>query len=71
MKKYTTKRYKCAHSIHNSKVLITCLARRNIFENVAFPKETRQNPPFIKKYAKTSKFSYIEIVLKSSMLDVV
>ena len=28
-----------------------------MFENAAFPKETRQNLPFIEKYA-TSKFSY-------------
>ena len=69
--KYTMKRYKCAHSVHNSKVLRTCLARGNIFENVGFLEETRQNLPFIKKYTKTSKFSYIQIILKSSMLDVV
>ena len=31
----------------------------NIFDNVGFPKETRQNLPFIEKYATTSKFSYI------------
>ena len=30
--KYTTKRYKCAHSVHNSKVIITCLASGNIFD---------------------------------------
>ena len=39
--KYTTKRYKYAHSVHNSKVLRTCLARGNIFENVGFPKEIK------------------------------
>ena len=39
--KYTTKRYKYAHSVHNLKVLRTCLAHGNIFENVGFPKETR------------------------------
>ena len=39
--KYTTKRYKCAHCVHNSKKLRTCLARGNIFEKVWFPKETR------------------------------
>ena len=31
-------RYKCAHSVYNSKVLRTCLAGGNIFENVGFPK---------------------------------
>ena len=30
-----------------------------IFEYVGFPKETRQNLPFIEKYATTSKFSYV------------
>ena len=69
--KYTTKRYKCAHNVHNSKELRMCLARENIFENVGFPKEMKQNLVLIKKYTKTSKFSYIQIVLKSSMLDVV
>ena len=69
--KYTTKRYKRAHSVLYLKVLRTCLARGNIFENVGFPKETREILLFIKKYAKTSRFSYIQIVLKSSMLDVV
>ena len=49
---------KGAHSVHNSKVIKTCLARGKIFENVGFPKETRQNSPFIEKYA-TSKFSYV------------
>ena len=39
--KYTTKKYKCAHSIRNSKELRMCLTRGNIFENVGFPKETR------------------------------
>ena len=29
------------HSVHNLKVLRTCLARGNIFENIGFPKETR------------------------------
>ena len=69
--KFTMKRFKCAHNVHNSKELRMCLAHGNIFENVGFPKETRQTLPFIKKYAKTSKFSYIQIVLKSSMLDIV
>ena len=49
--KYTTKRYINVH--------IACLTRGNIFGNVRFPKETRQNLPFIEKYATTSKFSYI------------
>ena len=66
-KKYTMKRYKHAHSVHNSKVLRTCLAHGNIFKNVGFPKETRQILLFIKKYAMTSKSSYIQIVLKSTM----
>ncbi len=56
---YNEKIYKRAHSVHNSKVIIrTCLARGKIFENVRFLKETRQNLPFIEKYA-TSKFSYV------------
>ena len=50
---------KRAHSVHTSKIIRTCLARGKIFENVRFPKETRQNLPFIEKYATTSKFSYI------------
>ena len=41
------------------------------FGNVGFPKETRYILLFIKKYAKTSKFSYMQIVSKSSMLNVV
>ena len=53
---YSTKRYKRAHSVYNSKVIRTCLTRGNIFENFGFPKETRYILPFIKKYAKTSKF---------------
>ena len=56
---YNEKIHKRAHSVHNSKVIKTCLARGNIFENVGFPKETRQNLLFIEKYATTSKFSYI------------
>ena len=55
---YNEKIDKRAHSVHNSKVIRTCLARGNLFENVGFPKETRQNLPFIEKYAK-SKFSYV------------
>ena len=63
--------HKCAHSVHNSKVIRTCLTCGNIFENVGFPKEMRQNLPFIEKYATTSKFSYIYIDhLESSMLNV-
>ena len=51
--KYRTKRYKRTHSVHHSKVLKPCLPRGNIFENVGFPKETRQNLLSIKKYANT------------------
>ena len=69
-KMFTAKRYKRAHSVHNLKMLRTCLARGNIFENGFFLRD-EINPPVFKKYAKTSKFSYIHIVLKSSMLDVV
>ena len=39
--KYTTKRHKCAQSVHNLKVLRTCLAGGNVFKNVGFFKETR------------------------------
>ena len=53
---YNEKIHKRAQSVHNSKAIGTCLARGKIFENVGFPKETRQNLPFIEKYA-TSKFS--------------
>ena len=56
---YKEKIHKRAHSVYNSKVIRTCLARGKIFENLGFPKETRQNPPFIVKYATTSKFSYV------------
>ena len=56
---YDEKIQKRAHSVHNSKVIRTCLARGKIFENVGFSKETRQNLPFIEKYATISKFSYV------------
>ena len=39
-----------AHSVQNSKVIRTCLARGKILENVGFFKETRQNLPFIEKH---------------------
>ena len=56
---HNEKIHKRAHSVHNSKAIRTCLAHENIFENVGFPKETRQNLPFIEKYTTTSKFLYI------------
>ena len=69
---YPTKRYKRAHSVLNLKVLNTCLARGKIFENVGFFfKRREKSSRLLKKYAKIGKFSYIQIVLKSSMLDVV
>ena len=40
---YNEKIHKRARSVHNSKVIRTCLARGNIFENVGFP------PPDTKK----------------------
>ena len=55
---YNEKIDKHAHSVQNSKVIRTCLARGKILENVGFFKETRQNLPFIEKYA-TNKFSYV------------
>ena len=55
---YNERIHKRAHSVQNSKVIRTCPARGKVFENVGFPKETRQIHPFIEKYA-TSKFSYI------------
>ena len=55
---YNERLHNGTHSVHNSKVIRMCLARGNIFENVGFPKGTRQNLPFIEKYATTSKFSY-------------
>ena len=39
---YNEKIRKRAHSVHNSKVIRTCLSRGKIFENVGFPKETRK-----------------------------
>ena len=48
---------KHAHSVQNSKVIRTCLARGKILENVGFFKETRQNLPFIEKYATNKYFS--------------
>ena len=51
---YNEKILKRPHSVHNSKVIRTCLARGNIFENVGFAKKrkkkTRQKLPFIRKY---------------------
>ena len=55
---YNEKMDKHAHSVQNSKVIRMCLARGKILENVGFFKETRQNLPFIVKYA-TNKFSYV------------
>ncbi len=69
---YTTKRYKRAHSVLNSKVFGRCLARGKIFENVGFLfKRREKSTRLLKKYAEIGKFSYIQIVLKSSMLDAV
>ena len=68
---YTTKRYKRAHSILNLKVLGTCLAHGMIFENVGFFKRQEKFSRLLKKYAEINKFSYIKIVLKSSMLQLV
>ena len=42
---YNKKIYKRAYSVYNSKVIRMCLALGRIFENVGFPKETRQNLP--------------------------
>ena len=69
----TTKRYKRAHSVLNLKEISTCLARGMIFENVGFLfLRDKKNPRvFLKKYEEISKFSYKQIVLKLSMLDVV
>ena len=57
--KYTTKSYK---NVHIAFMIQKSLERvwhvEKIFENFGFPKETRQNLPFIDKYA-TSKFSYV------------
>ena len=55
---YNEKIHKREHSVYNSKVIRMCLARGKMLENVGFPKETRQNLPFIEKYS-TSKFSYV------------
>ena len=69
--KYTTKKYKRAYSVHKLKVLNTFLERGNIFEDVGFLKETRYILPFFLKEIRKDKFSYIQIILNSSMLDVV
>ena len=57
--KYTTKRY---INMHLAFIIQNSLERvwhmEKYFENVGFPKETRQNLPFIEKYA-TSEFSYV------------
>ena len=67
----TTKRYKRAHSVLYLKVLSMCLVRGKIFENVGFFLKRLEKPSrLLKKYAEIGKFSYIQIVLKSSMLDV-
>ena len=70
-KMYTSKRYKRAYSVLNLKILSTCLACEMIFENVGFFKGQEKSSSLLKKYAEIGKFSYILIVLKSSMLDVV
>ena len=58
--KYTTKRYL---NVHIASIIQKSFERvwhvEKIFENVEFPKETRQNLPFIEKYATTSKFLYV------------
>ena len=58
--KYTTKRY---INVHIAFIIQNSLERvwyvEKIFENIGFPKETRQNLPFIEKYATTSKISYV------------
>ena len=71
-KMYATKRYKRACSILNLKVLSTCLTHGKIFENVGFFFFKRQEKysHLLKKYTELGKFSYIQIVLKSSMIDV-
>ena len=58
LKIYNEKIHKHAHSVQNPKVIRTCLACGKIFENVRFPKEMRQNLPFIEKYATVSFHIY-------------
>ena len=38
---------------------------------LGLPRDKKNPPVFFKKYAEIGKFSYIQIVLKSSMLDAV
>ena len=45
------------HIAFKVQVIRMCLARGKIFENCGFFKETRQNLPFIEKYA-TNKFTF-------------
>ena len=71
--KYTTKRY---INVHIAFIIQKSYERfwhvEKIFENVGFPKETKQNLQFIEEYVTTSKFSYIYIDrLESSMLNIV
>ena len=58
MRNIQQKIHKHAHSVHNSKVIRTCLPRGKIFENVRFPKEMKQNLPFIEKYKQVSFHMY-------------
>ena len=50
--KYTTKKYR---NVHIAFIIQNSLERvwhmEKIYEKVGFPKETRQNLPFIEKYA--------------------
>ena len=65
--KYTTKRYINVHIafiIQKSKERVWHVEK--IFENVGFPKETRQNLPFIEKYV-TSFHMYISFGINLSI----
>ena len=58
--KYTTKRY---INVHIAFIIQKSLERvwhvKKKIKNAGFPKERRQNLPFIEKYATTCKFSDI------------
>ena len=62
--------YKCTFSVLNLKVLSTSLARGMMFEKV-FLRDQKSPPVFLEKYAEIDKFLYLQIVLKSFMLDAV
>ena len=65
---YNEKIHKHAHSVQNSKVIRTCLARGKIFENVGFFKETRQNPPLtLTSTLHHDIFTYLDYIFSCNL----